>query len=53
METNPAEIPSRPIRRGTPSRFQSRFAPYPAYNMDCRQHLRKNGVTVISLTPGV
>ena len=35
------------------SKFNSRFAPYPAYNMDCHQHLRKNGVTVISLTPDV
>ena len=35
------------------SNFNSRFAPYPAYNMDCRDHLRKNGVTVRSLTPSV
>ena len=28
------------------SNIKSRFAPYPAYNMDCREHLRRNGVTV-------
>ena len=28
------------------SNVRSRFAPYPAYNMDCREHLRKNGITV-------
>ena len=35
------------------SNIRNRFAPDPAYNMDCRQHLRKNGVTVRSLTPSV
>ena len=35
------------------SNFNSRFAPYPAYNMDCYQHLRKNGVTVRSVPPGL
>ena len=35
------------------SNFDARFAPYPAYNMDCLQHLRKNGVTVRSVTPSV
>ena len=35
------------------SNINSRFAPYPAYNMHCREHLRKNGVTVRSLTPSV
>ena len=35
------------------SNFRSRFAPYPAYNMDCREHLRKNGVIVRSAPPGL
>ena len=35
------------------SNLRSRFAPDPVYNTDCHQHLRKNGVTVISLSPGV
>ena len=34
------------------SNINSRFAPYPAYNMDCREHLRKNGVTVRQVPPG-
>ena len=35
------------------SNINSRFAHYPAYNMDCLQHLRKNGVTVRPVPPGV
>ena len=35
------------------SNINSRFAPYPAYNMDCREHLRNNGVTVRQVPPGV
>ena len=35
------------------SNIRSRFAPYPAYNMDCCQHLRKNGVIIRSVPPGV
>ena len=35
------------------SNITSRFAPYPAYNMDCRQHLQKNGVTVRSVPPSL
>ena len=35
------------------SSINSRFAPYPAYNMDCRDHLRKNGVTVRQVPPSV
>ena len=30
------------------SNINSRFAPYPAYNMDCREHLRKNRVLLHS-----
>ena len=33
--------------------FRSRFAPYPSYNMDCYQHLRKNGVIVRPVPPSV
>ena len=35
------------------SNINSRFAPYPAYNMDCREHLRKNGVIVRLVPPSV
>ena len=35
------------------SNLRSRFAPYPAYNMDCREHLQKNGVTVRSVPPSL
>ena len=35
------------------SNFNSRFAPYPAYNMDCREHLRKNGVIIRPVPPSV
>ena len=35
------------------SNIRSRFAPYPAYNMDCREHLRKNGVIVRPAPPGL
>ena len=35
------------------SNIKSRFAPYPAYNMDCREHLRKNGVIVRPVPPSV
>ena len=35
------------------SNIRNRFAPDPAYNMDCLQKLRENGVTVIPLTPSV
>ena len=35
------------------SSINSRFAPYPAYNMDCREHLRKNGVIVRPVLPGL
>ena len=35
------------------SNIRSRFAPYPAYNMDCRQHLQKNGVIVRSVPPSL
>ena len=35
------------------SNFDARFAPYPAYNMDCLQHLRKNGVIVRPMPPGL
>ena len=35
------------------SSINSRFAPYPAYNMDCREHLRKNGVIVRLVPPSV
>ena len=34
------------------SSINSRFAPYPAYNMDCREHLRNNGVTVRQVPSG-
>ena len=35
------------------SNITSRFAPYPAYNMDCRDHLRNNGVTVRQVPPSL
>ena len=35
------------------SSINSRFAPYPAYNMDCREHLQNNGVTVRQAPPSV
>ena len=35
------------------SNINSRFAPYPAYNMDCREHLQNNGVTVRQVPPSV
>ena len=34
------------------SNFDTRFAPYPAYNMDCHRRLLKNGVTVRPVPPG-
>ena len=33
------------------SNINSRFAPYPTYNRDCCEHLRKNGVTVRQAPP--
>ena len=35
------------------SSINSRFAPYPAYNMDCREHLQNNGVTVRQVPPSL
>ena len=35
------------------SNFDTRFSPYPAYNMDCHRRLLKNGVTVRSVPPSV
>ena len=35
------------------SNFDTRFSPYPAYNMDCHRRLMKNGVTVRPVPPSV
>ena len=35
------------------SNINSSFASYPAYNMDCHEHLRKNGVIVRLVPPSL
>ena len=35
------------------SNYTSRFAPHPAYVMNCREHLRRSGVTVKQPPPSV